>query len=363
MVIKVKALELQDMVGKAVKCVSNNKLIPLTSLMSVRVENHILTLATTDATNYFYVSKKEPVECEDFEVCVMADLFTKLIQKITAETVEIEVENAIMRVKGNGVYTMELPLDENGATIKFPKKINSEMRDDGGIIKLSTIKNILNFNKASLAVNMEMPVLTSYYCGDKVITSDRFKICSTNIKLFKSPMLITATLMELLGVMSDEDIVVSLSEKDIILSTHTETVYAPITDGVDTYPVDAITSLVESGFSSMCKISREAVLNVIDRLSLFVSPYDKKGIYLTFSNEGIMFSSKKSSGQELIPFVASENFAPYTCCIDIEMLKSQIATQDEDNVELHYGSEVAVKMVTKNIVQIVALMEDDRLES
>lgn len=362
MELKVKTLELQEMVGKAIKCVSNNKLIPLTSLMSVKVENNILTLATTDATNYFYVSKKEPVDCEDFEVCVMADLFTKLVQKTTSDSTEIIVDNAIMKVKGNGVYTMELPLDENGATIKFPKKALNEMRDFGGTIKLSTIKNVLNFNKASLAINMEMPALTSYYCGEKVITSDRFKICSTDIKLFKNPMLITATLMELLGVMSSEDITVSLSEKDVIFSTDVETIYAPITEGIDTYPVEPITNLVESGFSSMCKVSREAVMNIIDRLSLFVSPYDKKGIYLTFSNEGIMFSSKKSSGQELVPFVASENFEPYTCCVNIEMLRSQLATQDEDNIELHYGSEIAIKMVTKNIIQIVALMEDDRLE-
>ena len=62
MELKIKTSELQEMVGKAAKCVSNNKLIPLTSLMSIKVEDNLLTLTTTDATNYFYVSKPEKVD-------------------------------------------------------------------------------------------------------------------------------------------------------------------------------------------------------------------------------------------------------------------------------------------------------------
>lgn len=362
MELKIKTSELQEMVGKAAKCVSNNKLIPLTSLMSIKVEDNVLTLTTTDATNYFYVSKPEKVDCENFEVSVLADLFTKLIQKTTAEFTTLILNGAIMQVKGNGTYTMELPLDENGSTIKFPKKIKDEAWETAGIVKLSTIKNILAVNKASLADNMECPVLTCYYCGSKVITSDRKKICSTAIKVFDNPMIITAALMDLLGVLTDENIEVLTAGDSALYRTEHDVIYSPITEGVDTFPVKAIDSLVEQDFSSVCKISRSALLNVIDRLSLFVVPYDKHGIYLTFNNEGVLLSSKKSSGQELIPYISSENFSPYTCCIDIEMLRSQVVTQDSEDIELYYGSEVAIKMVNKNITQIVALLQDDRLE-
>lgn len=363
MELTIKTSELQEMVGKASKCVSNNKLIPLTSLMNIKVSDNFLTLTTTDATNYFYSSKTEKVDCEDFEVSVIADLFTKLVQKTTSDTITISVNNAIMQVKGNGTYTMELPLDENGSVIKFPKKYNPEnLRNALSNIKLSTIKNILLSNKASLATNMEYPALTCYYCGSKVITSDRKKICSADISVFENPMLITSQLMELLGSFTQEDIEVSLTDSDVLFECGADRIYAPITEGVDTFPVDAINTLVELDFTSHCKVSREAVTNVLDRLSLFVSPYDKRGIYLTFNSDGIMFSSKKSSGQELIPFIESENFSPYTCCIDIEMLKSQISTHDTEQLDLYYGSEVAVKLVNKNTTQIVALLEDDRME-
>lgn len=357
--LEIKTTTLQDMVSKASKCVSNNKLIPLTSLMSIKVKNNTLLLTTTDATNYFYIKSTEKAECEDFEVSVLADLFIKLVQKTTSDTISISLETNALKIKGNGDYTLEILPDENGNPIKFPVKYNSDdFRNDLGIIKLSTVNKIINYNKPSLAVSVELPSLTSYYCGDKVVTSDSYKICSTGVKVFDKPMLISARLMDILSIMSDEDIRITSSEKDILFSTDNEIVYSPIVEGIDTYPIKPITQLIESDFPSTCKISRTAVVDLLDRLALFVSPYDKKGINLTFTKDGVMFSSKKSSGVELVPYITSENFAEYSCCVDVELLKSQIATQDGESIELSYGSKIAIKMTTNDIIQIVALMSE-----
>ena len=48
-------VKLQDMVAKAMKGASNNKLIPLTNLMAIQLKDHKLTLITTDATNFLYI--------------------------------------------------------------------------------------------------------------------------------------------------------------------------------------------------------------------------------------------------------------------------------------------------------------------
>lgn len=352
--------DLQEMVGKAIKCVSNNKLIPLTSLMNIKVKDNTLTLTTTDATNYFYVFKNNVVS-EDFEISVVADTFTKLIQKTTSKDIILDIADGCLKVKGNGNYNIELPLDENSNIIKFPTKFDrSEFTNILGTIKKTTIDTILATNKASLAIDITLPSLTCYYCNGKVVTSDSYKICSTDIKVFDKPLLITSQLMEILGTVSTEDISVVSSDSALLFSTGFETIYSPITEGIDTFPIDAITNLVDQEFVSKCTVSKQAVLDVIDRLSLFVSPYDKKGIYLTFTKDGIMFSSKKSSGTELVAYISSENFKDYTCCIDIEMLKSQILTQDSDQLEMYYGSDIAVKFVNKTVTEIVALSEDDR---
>ena len=359
MELKIKTKALQEMVGKAITCASNNKLIPLTSLMNVKVRNNTLTLTTTNASCYFYVSYNEKVDCEDFEVSILADIFTKLIQKTTSEFTTLSIDGGVLNVTGNGNYKIELPLDENGGVIKFPNKLPAmEPPVDGGI-KLSTVNFILKYNKPSLAVSMELPSITCYYCGDKIVTSDRFKICTSDIKVFDNPQLITPQVMELLGVMSEETINYHMSETEMIFWDSNETVYTPITEGIDTFPLQAILGFVNGEFKSKCKVSRTAVSDVLDRLSLFVSPYDKKGIYLTFTKDGIMFSSKKSSGKELIPYVSNENFEDYTCCIDVEMLKTQVNTQEGEYLDISFGSPMAIRLVHENVTQVVALMQDE----
>jgi hypothetical protein len=131
--------------------------------------------------------------------------------------------------------------------------------------------------------------------------------------------------------------------------------------GIEKMPIDAINALLGQDITSMCKLSKDALMSVLDRLALFVSPYDKNGIYLTFNQSGLSISSKKSNGSELIEFEATENFKDYTCCIDIEMLRSQVSTISTNSIELYFGSEVAIKFVDGNVVKIVALMEDDRV--
>ena len=60
---------------------------------------------------------------EDFYVVVQVEQFSKLIGKMTCETISLEVNDGILNVKGNGDYKIELPLDEEGNTIQFPDPV------------------------------------------------------------------------------------------------------------------------------------------------------------------------------------------------------------------------------------------------
>lgn len=350
---------LQEMVSKVICCSSNNKLIPLTSLMSIKVKDNKLTLTTTNSTDYFYANFNEKVDCENFEVSVIADTFTKLIQKTTSKTVNISVENNILTVKGNGTYKIELPLDENGNAIKFPNKLPASEPVVMTTIKKSVVDKILNYNKPSLAVSVDMPALCSYYCGDKVISSNRELICCTDIKLFESDLLITSPLMDLLGVMTDEAINVNYDNDHMVFWTKEDTIVSPITDGKDSFPATAVLDIAASELPSTCKVDKGAVLNMLERLSLFVSSYDKKEIRLTFVKDGIMFSSKQSSGTELVPFKESTDFSEFDCGIDIEMFKAQVSTQETETLDIAYGSEDFIKMSCGNVVQLVALADEE----
>lgn len=350
---------LQNMVSKVIRCSSNNKLIPITSLMSIKVADGIFTLTTTDATNYFYVQSKDKVDCENFEVSVIADTFTKLIQKTTTKTVSLDIEDGVLQVTGNGDYKLELPLDENGSVIKFPNKLPDSEPTPVNVINKSSIEKMLNYNKASLAVGVEIPALCHYYCGESIITSDVTTMCKTDIKMFDKPLLLTAQMVELLGVMTDDKVNVWYSDSEILLWDSTSTIYAPLTEGVETYPADTLLGHIATEMESSCKVSREAVVNLLDRLSLFVSSYDKKWVYVTFTDKGIVFSSKTSSGTELVPYISSENFKAFTSGIDIEVLKGILSTQTGEALEMSYGSDLFIKLTAGNVTQLVAWADDE----
>ena len=351
---------LQNMVAKAMKGASCNKMIPLTGLMAIELVDHTLTLTTTDATNYLYV-REFKVEGDDFYVVIQAEMFAKLISKLTCEKVSLELKDNTLTVKGNGKYSIELPLDEEGELIKYPNPLTSVgMRGEEIQVNLSTVKLILNTAKAALANTLEVPCYTGYYIGDKIVATDTYKICGIDIKMWDEPALISPEMLNLLDIFTDEKFVAIRKGNMMLFESANCTVYGTLMDSIDDYQIEAISGLIEQDFESSCKITKSALLQLLDRLALFVSPYDKNGIYLTFTRDGLQIESKQANSVEVIPFAESLNFHNFTCCIDIEMLHSQVKANAGDGITIYYGDESAIKIADGNVTQVIALLEDDR---
>lgn len=359
MQLKLQTTKLQEMLSKSIKGASNNKMIPITGLMAIHLKDEVLTLITTDASNTLKVVEKG-IKGDDFYVAIQVDLFSKLVAKTTAENIVLTLQEGSLEVKGNGSYSIELPLDEDGKLIKFPEpKFDYDAPKSS--LKFSDAKNVLIANKAALAVTMENPCLTGYYFADKVITTDTFKVCINATKLFDEKALLPAELVELLLLCDEETIQVQRSKGKILFTTKTISILGHELPDIKNYPVAAIESYLDTEFQSYCVISKAEITSVLDRLALFVSPYDNNGIYLTFSEDSLIVSSKKSNSTEAIKYSRKENFQPFTVCVDIELLVSQIATQPEDAIKLWYGNPTIIKMTSEKLTQIVALLEDDRI--
>ena len=311
MKLTVNAEKLKEMVSRAVKGASNNKLIPITSLMKIELdESGEFSLTTTDATNYLYIKDKTVIG-DKFYAVVPVDVFSKLVAKTTCEAVVLEVVDNILKVKANGNYSIELPLDENGEMIKYPDpfKAYEKFNDSGCIINRSTVGVILETVKPALATTLENPCYTGYYVGDKIVATDTYKIASMNVDLFGTNIscLISPELMNLLAVMTEEKIEVFFSEDSIIFKTDNCIVVGKVMEGIEDYAIDAISDLVSVEFNSYCKIPKSALLQLLDRLSLFVGTYDKNAVRLTFTKDGMQVESKASNGVEIIKYVDSQN--------------------------------------------------------
>lgn len=362
MQLKIKTEKLKDMVSRAIKGAGNNKLIPITSLMAIELKDHTLTITTTDATNYLYI-KEDKVEGDDFYVTVPVEQFAKLIARLTCETVTLTLADKmnVLEIAGNGNYNIELPMDEEGEVIKYPDPLDALDIDENNAtdINLSTIAAILVSVKPALATTMETPCYTGYYVGDRVVGTDTYKVANMGVSIIDEPMLVSQELMNLLDVMTSEKIKMFVGENTIVFTSPDCIVYGNKMEGIEDFAKDAICNLVDTKFPSECKVSKSGLLQVLDRLALFVGTYDKNGINLTFTKDGLQVSSKSSSGVEILPYIESKKFKNFTCMIDIESFGSLIKAQVSDAITIQYGEDNLIKMVDGNMTHLVALMSDE----
>ena len=350
----------KEMVSRAIKGAGNNKLIPITSLMAIKATKGLITLVTTDATNYLYIREvTNVVGDEDFYVVVDADTMYKLVSKMTCEKITLEISNGILNVTGNGSYKIELPLDENGEAIKYPDP-QSECGDleDWGTINRTTVQVVLETLKSALSTTLDIPCYTGYYVGDKIIATDTYKIANMDIAMFNEPKLISSKLMDLLSIMTVEKIEVKRIADTLIFLSDDCVIVGKSMEGLDEFAIDPITELVQTKFNHFCAVPKSDLMQTLDRLMIFVGPYDKNEVSLTFVEDGLQISSKEATGVELIEYIANDKFVEFTCNIDIQMLMQEIKAIQSDVINIYYGNDSSLKLVDGNITIIIAFMED-----
>lgn len=365
-ILTIKTVKLQEMVSRAEKGAGNNKLYPITQMMAIKLIDNELTLITTDNTNYLYV-KEQKVSGEDFYAVVPVDTFARLISRMTCDSISMELKDVVLEIVGNGKYSIDLMFEDDGSMVQYPDPIAEFQATNKKAVEINktTVDTILTAIKPALATNLENPCYTGYYAGEKVVATDSFLINMLSVNLLNNDRLVRPEVMNLLAVMEAEKIKVFFNDDnaEIVFETPDCVVYGRDLEGIEDFSIDAILEYADREFPSMCKLSKTTLLQLIDRLSLFVTEYDKGGVYLTFTKDGLQVSSMNTSGVELIPYVESNDFSDFTCCIDVNMLGKQIKAQSGDVVELYYGDEDAVKLVDGNVIQIVALLDDDRAEN
>ena len=334
-------------------------MIPLTSLIGIEVNGKDLALMTTDGSNQLKL--KAEIEYnplygpQQFYTIVNADTFSKLVGKTTKEFIELENKENYLEVKGNGTYKLEIAINEEGEMVRFPevKKLEAEPYS----ISTKLLQDAIKIAKASVAKTMEVPCLTGYYISDNTITTDRQLVCKLDYGLSKEPLLISSEMAELLLLVDEETINVLHEGNELILFNNSFSIFGKELEGKDIYPVQSIENLTNLAYDNSIKVNKQELLNVLDRMSLFVTDYDKNGVFLTIDPNGIAIQSQKSNATEYIDPGKTEERAVFHCLIDIEMLKSQVETISTDIVEIAYGQDKSIKIVDGNCTHIISLLE------
>lgn len=355
MKLTVNTQALKKSVSKVIKGAGSNN-IPITRMMLIKTFDNCFYLHTTDGTTTLVIKGGKCTCSEDFYVVVPIEIFSKLISKTTSEEVTLTVEENNLLVTGNGNYKIALPL--NGDTlVRFP--IPTIVSGEVALTKNSYIKSIINTNKASLSKTFENPCLMGYYIDkDIIITTDSICACYNSMNLLEDNILVSAKVLDLLTLSDYEEIYYSREQNNLKFTTEDLILYTQELEGKDKYPAKSLMDLYDKmTFKSYCKVPKILLQSVLDRLVLFVEPYDKNAITLTFTPDGLQISNKENSAVELINYIASEGFEPFTACIDTTILKAQIDAYQGEEVEIWYGLPNALKLQSGNITQIMSFLE------
>ncbi len=368
MSLKIKTEILKDLMNKAVKGAGLEKGLPITNMLEIECKDDTLSLHTTDRVNHLFVTSKLD-ECENLKA-VIDDVtqFSKLVSKLNCEYVTLSLTGEVLVVKGNGTYKFPLVFNqENGTVLEFPNPLTGFEPDYGFGINANQIRAMLNVVRPSLSTDIVTPQYTGYYVGKSVIGTDSYKMANINMQLCEdSEMLIPARVVDILGINTGETVNVNVrkgnNRDEIEFTGDGFKLYAVTLDCINDFAIEPISNLVNNDFPYSCKINRNEMIQALDRLALFVGPYDKDTVNFNFVEDGIEISSMSDNGVEHIKYTEPTESVIYNSPININQLLTELKAVDSEIITLQHGNDIAVKFITTSdvgaVTLVVALTED-----
>lgn len=365
MQLSMPTVRFQDLISKANKGCSNNKMIPVTGLMGMSLRNNTLTLKTTDGRNFLTVIEKD-VQGDNFDVVVSTELFIKLVMKMTSEkiVVELDAENKSLIVKGNGTYNVQLPLEGDGELIRWPR-----MNDVGESVsqvyktKPAGFRKAVSTNKSALATTLEIAALNKYFVEDgRVVTCDSIVVCESKETILRNRVLLDQSFMDLISLFPDDEVEVEVFSNGVKVVGKSMELTGRLTEEVGSYPIDALHTYFETKFGYTCKVNRSSMLSSLGRLDLFVEVNDEKSLLVNFTEKGIILKSKRGSATEFLPYEEALSLQPGqeqitpTYTINLDKLSETLSSQSEVNVIIGYGDSSALKIYSGTLTHIVSLV-------
>lgn len=361
--IKIKTEILKTMLNKAIKVCSFNKMLPLTELIEISIENNILGIRTTDNVTNLLLEKPLENDNNDMRVVVDALLFTSLINKITTEYIEIQSRENSLTIIGNGVYEMEIRVDENNEIVKFPE-INIS-KEDGKEFDFKQLVNKINICKAAIPDNLDTIELNNYYLKDNIIATNAFKVTIIpNLDELKTEeMLISKDLGKLLIELNLENAKYKLENNILTILQEGFILTSVVNQNLDKYPIDAINHMLKESFNYSVLLDKGEILKILDRLNLFVHDYENNSINLIFTKDKLNISNVKKTSSEDIDYIKvidEDTINEFKCAINIVNLKQQLEALPSNEIITHFGgSDRAIKISDGDITEIISLMRDE----
>lgn len=357
MSIKFKTEELSKIVSQLNK-LKPSKLLEITNYWHILGDGESVMFTAYDGSNFLRCVIESDVEVD---VMVKAEQFGKLVDKTTAATITLVPEDSSLKVIGNGEYNIDI-VTEDEEFPTFDHLLEDVSEENAITLNSSLFYSIANINDSAVSKSGADGIYTGFLLQDgKAITTDIIRVCINPIEEKELNMLIPYNLMSILASIPDEKVYFwQVDENTIYVSSASVEIYGKLMDGMEEY--EDVTQLNQLEFIDSAKVPTAELQSVLDRLLLFTSAFDKGTVEFLFLKDRLRIKTSSSSYEDIMYPSAGkkETKQEFNCHLNSFLLKEIVATVNEENFTISYGSENAIKITSNGVVYFLALQDTEQ---
>lgn len=359
--------ELKDISASIKTAVDPNELSLVTETLELSVENSVLKLSVTNRE--YYVQARVNVNTTDtFKVSVNAVTFLNLISQITTETIEFNVVGNTLVITANGTYKVPV-IFENDSMISVP-----EIKIDNVVNTLSIsgeiLLSILNYNSKELQklTTFSKPVQRYYYVDNEGAITFTTGACVNNFTLDGNVMmLLSQKVVKLFKLFKEDDSIAfcfgyndnggvvqnraSFATNNITISTILQSDESIIKAA----PVKAVRSMANDSYSFSANISKDGLLQLINRLIVMYDPTKSLYANFKFSKDKVIVSSPDNNNFESLFYnneISGMN-GEVSCVLDLKDLKLVLESCPEPYFMISFGDSTAIVISRGHVKNVI----------
>lgn len=341
--------------------------------LELRVVGNTLKLSVTNK-EYFVSVKIDVQSSEDFIATVDAKLFLALIDKVTTNELEITTKDNSLVIKANGNY--KLPMFYSDDKMLELTPIVIENPTASFVMSSDVLQSIYINNSNTLETGVETkPVHSMYYVDEQGCITYRTGACVNSFNLPQPVKLLLGTklvkLFRLFNKSSDVqftlgyDEVNGMTQEKVRFTSDTIDITSILVSDESlllSVPVAAIRGRANNSYPYSVNISKDTLIQAIDRLSLFASSTNgtsKDNAKFEFNGDALTMIAMDNENKEFVPYNVTTISGTYTTMFNIVELKTILNGCKEQYITLHFGDGKALVVsrgTIKNILPEVHLV-------
>lgn len=341
---------LQDIVSRAVQGSTFISVIPMTSLMQIKIKDGVIYAKTTDNINQLII--KDDVNAQgqpDFEMFVDSKIFSQLVSKLSGDKVDLIKEGDKVTILSGGTFNIAAATDTDGSELTYDD-IKVEPIGSSFHLEANEVKSILSYNEAAKSETREQPQLFNYYANsDYIITTDGNRACINPIKMTDTPICIAPNIMDLVetllyetndgkaqgvDVYQNTDYIVFENQKGTLIGRKCSQ------SDVDAFPGEAVVEIMSNDLDNKIEINRTQLLDSLDRLCVLANENDRAALFFNFTKDYVEITSEKSKSFEKVNYMSgSEANNDITLPLEGLRVRDVIATSATEKVSLSFDND------------------------